>query len=97
MEPPKPAHRLLIQVAKIIQAGAVGGLLSVPVFEVMVPESAGYFVACGLGYFVVPGLVASFMIRNAFPHRAFWGAVIIGVFVVALYVGSAFDWPPLRR
>ena len=97
MEPPKPAHRLLIQVAKVVQAAAVGGLLSVPVFEVMVPESAGYFVACGLMYFVVPGLVASFLIRKAFPNRAFCGAIVIGIFLVTVWVASAFGWPPPRR
>lgn len=88
MEPPKPTSRPLIQVAKFVQAGAVGGLLSVPVFEVMVPESAGYFVACGLEFFVVPGLIASFLIRKAFPNRAFCGAIMIGVFVVAFWVAA---------
>jgi hypothetical protein len=97
MDPPNPKSRWLIQIAKLVQVGALGGLLSVPIFEGIVPESAGDFVVYGLLCFVVPGLVASFVIRHAFPHRAFWGAVIIGVFVVALYVGSAFDWPPLRR
>ena len=97
MEPQKPTYRLLIHVAKVVQAGAVGGLLSVPVFEVMVPESAGYFVVCGLVYFVVPGLVASFLIRKAFPNRAFWGAIMIGVFVVAVWVAAAFGWPPPLR
>ena len=97
MDPPNPKSRWGIQIAKLVQVGALGGLLSVPIFEGIVPESAGDFVVYGLLYFVVPGLVASFVIRHAFRRRAFWGAVLIGLFVVALYVGSAFDWPPLRR
>jgi hypothetical protein len=97
MDPPNPKSRWVIPIAKLVQVGALGGLLSVPIFERIVPESAGDFVVYGLLYFVVPGLVASYVIRHTFPHRAFWGAVIIGVFVVALYVASAFDWPPLSR
>lgn len=90
MVSPEAVRTVVRRLAEIVQAGAIGGLLAMPVLGwALGPGALGALFVTGLPLIPV-GLIASFLLQNAKPKRALGGVLFIGLFVlllVALPVG----------